>query len=99
MELTFEWDPDKARQNVRLHGITFEEASTVFSDPFAGTQSDPDHSFGEARLIELGRSELGKLLVVCYTERGDRIRLITARRATRAERKKYEEEGQNSPIR
>lgn len=98
MDLLFEWDSNKARENIRLHGVTFEEASTVFSDPLAGTQYDPDHSFGEARFLELGSSKLGRLLVVCYTERDDRIRLISARLATAAERRKYEEKGHNSPI-
>jgi uncharacterized DUF497 family protein len=92
MALEFEWDGTKARQNERLHDITFEEAATVFADPLSITIGDPDHSIGEERFIILGRSLLRNLLVVVHSERGDRIRIISARGATRRERSAYEEE-------
>jgi uncharacterized DUF497 family protein len=91
MALTFEWDPQKAAANVRKHGITFDEATTVFGDPFGTVTDDPRHSAGERRLALLGYSQANRLLAVMFTERGDRIRLISARTATRRERKDYEE--------
>src|SRR5436190_22578817 len=89
--LIFEWDPAKARINVRRHRVAFEEATMVFGDPLSITIPDPLHSTGEHRFIIVGRSRRGRLLVVAYTERGDRIRIISARLAARRERRQYEE--------
>jgi uncharacterized protein len=89
--LRFEWDPEKASVNRRLHHVTFEEAQTVFDDPFARIRDDPDHSLTESRALLLGYSHQNHLLVVAYTERGDVIRLISARQATRTERRTYAE--------
>ena len=89
--MQFSWDPKKAASNFRDHGVTFEEASSVFGDALAITFDDPDHSEGESRLLTFGLSEQGRLLVVSHTERRGVVRLISARRATRAERKIYEE--------
>ena len=91
MALRFEWDKRKAAWNLRVHGVSFREATTVFADPLSITVSDPDHSTTEMRFVDIGLSHLGRLLVVSYTERGDRIRLITARCAARNERRQYEE--------
>ena len=91
MALRFEWDQRKAELNLRAHGVSFREATTVFSDPLSLTISDPDHSTAEMRFVDIGLSHLGRLLVVSYTQRGDRIRIITARNATRNERRQYEE--------
>ena len=91
MALEFEWDPAKAAANRRKHGVEFEEAASAFADPLSLTIRDPDHSTGEARYLLLGLSRTGRLLVVGHTERGQRIRLITARLATRPERHTYEE--------
>ena len=91
MPLQFEWDENKARANVTKHGVSFEEASTVFADALSFTVPDPAHSQAEDRFIILGRSHRERLLVVVHTERGDKIRLISARRASRAERKQHEE--------
>ena len=88
----FDWDVRKAASNVRLHGITFQEASTVFGDPLAITVADPDHSGEESRFVDLGMSDRGRIIVVSYTERGEIIRIISARNATRRERQTYEEE-------
>ena len=87
----FEWDPVKERKNISRHdGIDFQEASTVFSDPLELTISDPDHSDGEYRYLSMGLSGAGRLLVVSYTERGDRIRIISARLAETHEKRQYE---------
>lgn len=91
MALSFEWDTRKAESNLKAHGVSFHEATTVFADPLSITISDPDHSSVEARFLDIGLSYLGRLLVVSYTERGDKIRLISARLGTRNERKQYEE--------
>ena len=91
MGYEFEWDPRKAAENVRKHGVSFEEASTVFSDPLAMLRADPDHSIEEQRFVLLGMSSGGTLLVVSFGERPPRSRLISARPATRHERKDYEE--------
>ncbi|MGB5079545.1 MAG: BrnT family toxin [Burkholderiales bacterium] len=88
--MQFTWDPRKAEQNLLEHGVPFQEATTVFGDPLAGTISDPDHSVGEERLVTIGQSSSGQLLVVCHVEQGDIIRIISARRATLHERKNYE---------
>jgi uncharacterized DUF497 family protein len=88
----FEWDPDKAEENLRDHGVALSEAQTVFGDPLEVTIPDPDHSEGEFRFLSLGRSEVDRLLIVSYTERGSRIRIISAREATPKERRDYESE-------
>ncbi len=88
----FEWDPEKATHNLSKHGVAFEEAQTAFDDAQFLAFEDPHHSEGEQRLLLLGHSERGRLLVIAYTERGERIRLISAREATRRERKAYEED-------
>lgn len=96
MELRFQWDPKKARRNLAKHGVSFEEAQTVFFDSFVGIDPDPDHSDEEERLFSIGRSDAGRLLVVIYTETRETdfvlIRIISSRRATRAERQAYEED-------
>jgi uncharacterized DUF497 family protein len=86
-----EWDPTKAEKNLRKHRVSFEEAATVFYDPLAATGADPDHSEGEERSITFGMSSSGRLLVVSHAERDDAIRIISARIATRPERRIYEE--------
>lgn len=91
MRLTFEWDEEKADANLRKHGVSFEEAKTVFGDPLSITIKDPRHSIGEHRYVDVGLSSEERLLVVVYTERRNVIRLISSREATRAERKAYEE--------
>jgi uncharacterized protein len=90
MEL--EWDVAKAESNLEKHGVGFPEAMTVFGDPLEVAIPDPDHSEGEFRFLSLGSSKQGRLLVVAYTEREGRIRLISAREATPRERRKYESE-------
>lgn len=92
LEVQFEWDPEKATRNLEKHGVSFHEAQTVFDDDLFIVFSDPDHSLGENRHIIMGQSQLGHLLVVSYTERSRKVRLISARKATRQERKAYEEE-------
>ena len=89
----FEWDVAKAEANKRKHGVAFDEAITAFSDPLAMLLPDPDHSIGEKRYLVLGTSVQGRLLVVAIADRLPRTRLISARRATRRERRQYEEEG------
>ena len=91
MPLNFQWDENKARTNLAKHGVSFEEAATVFGDAFSLTIPDPAHSQREDRFIILGSSHTGELLVVVHTERGDSIRIISARRASRKERKSHEE--------
>jgi uncharacterized DUF497 family protein len=88
--MRFTWDPAKAAQNLIDHGVSFDEATTVFGDPLAATIPDPDHSIGEERLLTMGQSSAGKLLVVSHIEEGDTIRIISARRATSHERRDYE---------
>lgn len=92
MGYIFEWDPAKAESNWRKHGVTFDEASTVFGDPLSVLMPDPDHSLGEQRFVLLGTSSRPRLLVVAFVERKQRTRLISARKATRGERTRYEEE-------
>src|SRR4051794_27270717 len=87
----FEWDLDKARANVARHGVTFDEASTIFNDPLLVSLSDVAHSQGEERLFAIGLSESGKLLVVVHSEIGETIRVISARLASRRERNNYEQ--------
>jgi len=92
MSLQFIWDPQKAATNLRKHKVGFPEAATAFADPLSLTTPDPDHSVGEGRCVLIGQSERRRLVVVAHVERGDLIRLISARPATRRERKTYEEE-------
>jgi uncharacterized protein len=87
----FEWDPEKEEANLRKHGVPFTEAVTVFGDPLSMNMPDPDHSEGEQRFIVLGMSDRYRLLVVSYTDRPPRTRIISARLATRNERNQYEE--------
>lgn len=87
----FEWDEEKATANLKKHGVGFDEATTVFGDPFSLTINDPDHSADELRYIDIGSSDKGRVLVVVYTERGVNIRIISSRRATPLERELYEE--------
>ena len=89
--MNFEWDRSKANANKRKHGVSFDDAASVFFDPLAVSGSDPDHSVGEFRYITFGYSISGRLLTVVHTVRANSIRIISARRATRAERKLYEE--------
>ena len=88
--MRFARDPSKAAANLKKHGVSFEEAVTVFYDPLAATFPDPDHSFEEERLITVGYSARGQLLVVSHAERRGGIRFISARRATAGERKRHE---------
>jgi uncharacterized DUF497 family protein len=91
MAPNFEWDQVKANRNRKKHGVSFDEAATVFADPFSITIPDPDHSVDEQRFVDIGTSDRGGVPVVMYTERGASIRIISCRRATRSERKLYEE--------
>lgn len=92
----FEWDPGKAADNERKHGVSLDEAATAFGDPLSLTIPDPDHSEQEDRFILLGETFRGRLVVVVHTDREDRIRLISARLATRSERRTYEEDASGS---
>jgi hypothetical protein len=92
MALRFEWDQRKAALNLKKQGVSFQEATSVFADPLAITVSDPDHSESEARFLDLGFSHRRRLLVVSYTERGETIRIMSARRSSRSEQKEYENE-------
>ncbi len=89
--MQFEWNEDKAAGNLSKHGVLFEEAKTVFDDPLYVDFYDPDHSEDEERYLIVGESNRGRLLIVSYTERGNSIRLISAREVTRTEREAYEE--------
>jgi len=89
--MKFEWDPQKAVSNQRKHGVSFQEAASVLGDPLSITYHDPDHSATEHRFIIVGMSQSGQVLMVAYTDRGDNIRIISARKTTRQERKHYEE--------
>jgi uncharacterized DUF497 family protein len=90
--MEFEWDEDKAERNLKKHKVAFQEAATVLGDPLSVTFPDPDHSIDENRFITIGTSDRGRVLVVSHTDREDRTRIISARKATRKERKFYEEE-------
>jgi uncharacterized protein len=90
--VNFEWDPGKATQNRRKHRVSFHEAATVFGDPLAVTFHDPDHSISEERFITIGMSRAGLVLIVAHSDRGENIRIISARKTTLRERKHYEEE-------
>lgn len=89
--MAFTWNDKKAARNLVEHGVSFDEAKTVFDDPLYVDFYDPDHSYDEHRFIIMGQSQQGRLLLILYTERGDTIRLISARELTPAERRKYEE--------
>ena len=89
--MKFEWDPKKATANVKNHGVTFQQAATIFGDPLAITFDDPDHSMSENRYITFGLSLQKRLIVVSHTECGDRTRIINARLMDRKERRIYEE--------
>ena len=91
MELTFEWDEEKDLYNQRKHGVGFDEAKSVFNDPRSITIADEQHSDEEDRYIDIGISSRGRLIVVSYTERGANIRIISCRKATKTERKTYEQ--------
>jgi uncharacterized protein len=90
--LRFEWDRRKARANLKKHGVSFQEATSVFRDPLSITISDPDHAYSEPRFVDVGLSHRMRLLVVSYIERGDNIRIISARHAMRSEQDQYESE-------
>ena len=89
--MEFEWNSDKAKLNLEKHGVSFQEAATAFNDPLSVTFPDPDHSIGENRYVIIGISRFKQLLVVAHTDRGEKVRIISARKATRPERKFYEE--------
>jgi uncharacterized protein len=91
MALSFEWDPRKAAANRRKHGVSFEQAIPIFGDSLARIFDDPDHSASEPRELIVGHCTRRTLLVVCFVQRGGRIRIFSARRATRQERRDYEE--------
>lgn len=92
MGLLFEWDKEKSRSNLRKHGVSFDEAATIFGDLLSVTIDDPEHSVREPRWVTLGHSAKPRLLAVVHTDRGGRIRIITARMAMRHERETYEED-------
>jgi len=89
--MQFEWNENKGERNLSKHGVSFEEAKTVFDDPLYVDFYDPDHSEDEERYLIVGESNQGRVLIVSYTERGNSIRLISAREVTRTEREAYEE--------
>lgn len=91
MKVSFTWDDNKAANNIQKHGVAFEEARSVFDNPLAVTFNDPLHSESEPREIIVGHSTKGRLLMVCFVERSSKIRIISARCATKKERKDYEE--------
>ena len=93
----FTWDPKKAEQNLKAHGVDVREAATVFDDPLSITFPDVDHSVGERRFLIIGMSALNRILVVSHTEDNDTIRIISARTATRPERRFYEEDESHIP--
>jgi uncharacterized protein len=89
--MEFEWNLDKAKSNYRKHDISFEEAATVFNDSLSITFPDPDHSIGQSRYVMIGVSRFGQLLIVAHSDQGETIRIISARKATRSERRFYEQ--------
>lgn len=89
--MEFEWNQNKAKLNLEKHGVSFEEAATVFNDPLSITFPDPDHSIRENRYVIIGVSRFGQLLVIAHTDRIEKVRLISARKVTRQERRFYEE--------
>ena len=90
--MVFRWDPKKAVGNLRKHGVDFHEAATVLNDPLSTTFPDPDHSIHELRFLTVGMSDRKRVLVVAHIDEGETVRIISARRATRHERRFYEEE-------
>lgn len=90
--MEFEWDEDKAAANLAKHGVSFDEALTTFDDPLAAIFDDAGHSAGESREILIGHSSRHRLVLVCFTERSERVRIISARPATRTERQDYEQD-------
>lgn len=96
MSLIFEWDEKKAKENLKKHGVSFEESTTVFGDLLSFTISDPLHSDEEERFITIGQSYRGRTLVAVHTERGDKIRIISSRLASRRERRHYEKGNEDS---
>ena len=92
MALIFEWDTEKARTNLAKHRVSFEESATVFGDPLSLTIPDPLHPRQELRFVTIGHSHRGRILVIVHTDRGERVRIISARIASRGERRQYEEE-------
>ena len=94
--LFFAWDSTKAKKNIKIHGVSFDEASTAFKDTLSLTIYDPLHSDDEHRQILIGSSYQNRMLVIVYTERGDKIRIISARKATKHERNQYEENAKRS---
>lgn len=89
--MKFEWDPQKANRNFKKHGVSFQEAASVLGDALSITHPDPDHSEREYWFITVGTSRLGRVLIVAHTDRGGNIRIISARKTTRQERRYYEE--------
>ena len=89
--MEFEWDAEKAARNLKKHGVSFHEAATVFGDPLALTYHDPDHSDDEDRFLTFGNSSQQRFLIVSHTDRGNSTQILRARRATRRERRLYEE--------
>jgi uncharacterized protein len=89
--MEFEWDEEKDASNIQKHGVSFEEAATVFGDPLSDTFDDPDHSAEERRFLTLGTSCQGRLLIVAHTDRDDHLRIISAREMIGQERRSYEE--------
>jgi uncharacterized DUF497 family protein len=94
--LLFEWDPDKAKKNMKVHSVSFDEASTSFKNALSLTIYDPLHSEDEDRMVLIGNSFKNRVLIIVHTERGDKIRIISARKATKKERKQYEENAKRS---
>ncbi|HLO52263.1 MAG TPA: BrnT family toxin [Kamptonema sp.] len=89
--MEFEWNPDKATRNFEKHDVSFQEAATVFHDPLSVTFPDPQHSIGERRYVIIGISSFRQLLIVAHTDREEKVRIISARKATRQEQRFYEE--------
>ena len=92
--MNFEWDQRKAESNLRKHGVSFHEGASVLADPLSITFHDPDHSVSEHRFVTVGLSHAGRVLMVAHTDRGDNIRIISARRTTKREQRHYEENEQ-----
>ena len=90
--MQFEWDAEKAAANLKKHGVSFQEAATAFGDPFSATIADPDHSEDEDRYVLLGETYQGRLVVVVHADRDETVRIVSARLASRRERKSYEQE-------
>ena len=90
--MEFEWDPNKAKANLRKHHVSFEEGTTAFKDALAAIYEDPDHSVRERRYLMIGSSGRGRLLHIAFADRGERIRIINARKVTKKERELYEKE-------